>query len=84
MTSHTALRSRFVHLLPAPAGRVSLATGEAVLCGWIVEEVLSGAIAHQFEMNEARAVATQRAVLIYRYDFVQGQADGSVVNSSPL
>lgn len=79
MTSHTALRSRFVHLLPALAGCVSVATG-----GWMVEEVLSGAIIHQFEMNEARAVATQRAILIYRNDFVQSQADGSVVNSSPL
>ena len=79
MTSLTALRSRFVHPLPVRAGRISLTKGEAVLCSRFVEEVLSAAIAPQFNMNEARTVAIQRAVLTYyRND------DKSVINSSPL
>ena len=74
MISLTALRSRFVHPLPALAGRVSLATGEAVLCGWIVEEVFSNAISHQFKMNALRAVAIERGSH-HRNDFVLGQID---------
>jgi len=77
VSSHTALRSRFVHPLPALAGRVSRTLR-------LVEAVLSGAIAHQFETTEARAVAIPRAVLIIGNDFVQGQTDGSVGKSSPL